>query len=142
MTMLRNALFRVALVFVFLLMAAGCEGGFTTSGSSERSQLTGRGGFVEKSMRSANGSITEEIEVDGSGLRLDATVMLEVEEGIFAIELLDADDNVTLSLEATPGNPASGQGYMERVFGNAQYRVTAEEARGVRYRLEFTFASQ
>jgi hypothetical protein len=123
-------------------MVAGCEGGFTASGTSERSRLTGRSGFVEKSMRRANGSITEEIEVDGAGGRLDATVTLEVEEGRFSIELLDADDNVTLSLEATPGNPASGQGYMETVFGNARYRVRAEEAKGVRYRLDFTLGSQ
>jgi hypothetical protein len=138
---LKDALRRGALV-VFLLLLAACEGGFTSMGSSERSQLTGRGGFVEKSMRRANGSITEEIEVDGSGGRLDTQVTLAVEQGTFAIELLDADDNVTLSLEATPGSPASGRGYLETVFGTAQYRVTAEEAQGVRYRLDFTFVSE
>lgn len=141
--MLRNSWFRVALLCVLLLaMVAGCEGAFTASGSSERSSFTAQGGFVERNIRRANGSITEEIELDGSGGRLDTTVTLEVEEGSFAIELLDADDNVTLSLEATPGNPASGQGTMETVFGTARYRVMAEEARGVRYRLEFTYASQ
>ncbi|MGD2147817.1 MAG: hypothetical protein PVH41_14065 [Anaerolineae bacterium] len=132
----------ITIVAVILVLVAGCEGGFTASGSSEQSRITGGGGFVERSIRRANGSITEEIDLNGSGGRLDTTVTLEVEEGVFTIELLDADDNVTLSLEATPGNPVSGQGYMETVFGNAQYRVRAEEAKGVRYRLDFTFVSQ
>jgi hypothetical protein len=101
--------------------------------------MTGSGGFVEVSIRRANGSITEEIEVNGTGMRLDTYVTLEVEEGSFAIELLDADENVTLALQATPGSPASGRGYMELDFGTAQYRVRAEEARGAHYRLEFTF---
>jgi hypothetical protein len=140
--MLRDALCRAGLAVVLLLALAACEGGFTSSGSSESSRVTGSGGFVEKSIRSANGSTTEEIELDGSGGRLDTQVTLQVEEGTFAIELLDADDNVTLSLQATPGDPASGQGYMETVFGTAQYRVMAEEAKGVRYRLEFTFVSE
>jgi hypothetical protein len=129
------------LVLILLLLLVACEGGFSSIGSSERSAMTGRGGFVEASMRRANGSITKEIELDGGADRLETQVSLSVEEGSFAIELLDADENVTLSLEATPGNPASGQGVMDVVFDSAQYRVRADEARGVTYRLDFTFAS-
>ncbi|MGD2148107.1 MAG: hypothetical protein PVH41_15560 [Anaerolineae bacterium] len=140
--MTRLSLRCMTLLLVLLLVLAACEGGFTASGSSEKSSLTGRGGFVERSIRRANGAITEEIEVDGGGQLLDTQVTLEVEEGSFAIELLDAEGNVTLSLEATPGNPASGRGTMETSFGQAEYRVRAEEARGVKYRLEFTFVSQ
>ncbi|MEA3375331.1 MAG: hypothetical protein U9R72_03930 [Chloroflexota bacterium] len=72
-------------------------------------------------------------------MRLETDVNLEVGEGTFTIELLDADGNVTLSLQATPGKPASGRGYMEVDFDEAEYRVTAEEAKDVYYRLEFVF---
>lgn len=88
---------------------------------------------------SANGSTTQGIEIGRSRLRLDTDVTLEVEEGTFTIELLDADGNVTLWLQATPGNPASGRGYMGVDFDEAGYRVMAEEANGVHYRFEFVF---
>jgi hypothetical protein len=131
----------VALILCLAVILAACEGGYVTSGGRESSRISGQGGFVEKNIRSANGSATEAIEVDASGLRLDTDVTLEVEEGTFTIELLDADGNVTLTLQATPGNPASGQGFMEVSFDEAEYRVTAEEAKGVHYRLDFTFSS-
>lgn len=138
--MSRSGTYRIGLVVILLLALAACEGGFTSMGSTERSALTARGGFVEASMRRANGSVTKEIELEGSVDRLNAQVTLSVEEGAFTIELLDADGNPTLSLVATPGNPASGQGTMDVVFDAADYRVRAEEARGVTYRIDFTFA--
>jgi hypothetical protein len=134
-------LLRVVVILWLTVAVVGCEGGYVSSGSRESSQIGGRGGWVEASIRSANGSVTQGIEVDASGLRLDTDVTLEVEEGAFSIELLDADGNVTLALQATPGNPASGRGYMEVDFDEADYRVTAEEAKGVHYRLDFTFVS-
>jgi hypothetical protein len=121
---------------------AACEGGYVASGSRESSRISGQGGWVESRIRSANGSATQGIELDGSGLRLDTEVTLEVEEGTFTIELLDGEGNVTLALRATPGNPASGRGYMEVDFDEAQYRVTAEEAKGVYYRMDFAFVSE
>ena len=47
---------------------------------------------------------------------MNTHVSLEVEEEEFTIELLDGEGNVTLSLEATPGNPVSGHG-LYRVAG-------------------------
>ncbi len=130
---------RVAfLVFISVILVA-CEGGYVTSGSRESSQLGSRGGWLEKSIRSANGSVTQSLEVGVSGLRLETYVTLEVEEGLFTIELLDEERNPTLSLQASPGNPASGRGYMVSRAGDANYRVIAEEAKGVHYRLEFEF---
>ncbi len=130
-----------AIVLSLALVVAACEGGYSASGVRESSQVVGgRGGWIEKRIRSANGSVTQTIEVDLSGRRLDTEVTLEVEEGTFTIELLDAEGNVTLAVQATPGNPTSGRGYMESRGGEVEYRVTAAEAKGVHYRLEFAFA--
>jgi hypothetical protein len=139
--MLKRSISYVCLAVVLLVVLAACEGAYTTRGGRESSRMGAQGGWVEKRINSANGSATQSIEVDVSGLRLNTEVSLEVEEGTFTIELLDADGNVTLSLQATPGNPASGQGYMETRFDEAEYRVTADGAKGVHYRLDFTFGS-
>lgn len=139
--MKRRMTLLTAFVVALVVVLAACEGGYSTSGARESSQMVGgRGGWIEKSIRSANGSVTQAIEVDLSGRRLDTEVTLEVEEGTFTIELLDGEGNVTLTVQATPGNPASGRGYMESRGGEAEYRVTAAEAKGVHYRLAFEFA--
>jgi hypothetical protein len=139
--MMGRRLLRTVLILGLTIALVACEGGYVASGSRESSRIGGQGGWVESRIRSANGSATQGIEVNASGLRLDTDVTVEVEEGAFTIELLDADGNVTLALQATPGNPVSGRGYMEVNFDEAEYRVTAEEAKGVYYRMEFTFAS-
>jgi len=127
-----------SLLIALVLLLAACEGGFTATGSSEKSRITANSGWIEKSFKKANGSATQEIELEWPGRRVEATVTLEVGEGTFHIELLDGEGNVTLSLEATPGQPASGSGFMKAdSFGDAKYRVTAVEAKEVKYRLEF-----
>ena len=137
--MLKRIWLFLSLMLVLVVLLTACGSGYTTTGSSERSRITNRSGWLEKSIKKANGSATQEIESDRSGRRLEATVTLEVSEGTFGIELLDGEGNVTLSLEATAGHPASGSGYMETdAFGDAKYRVTATEARDVKYRIEFT----
>ena len=121
-----------------VLMLSACEGGLTLVGQSERSRLSGQSGWVETTIRKANGSATRDLELGWSSVGIETTVALEVDEGSFLIELLDGDDNVTLSLEATPGQPATGSGYMETdTFGDAEYRVMAVQAIGVRYRFDF-----
>ena len=126
----------LALVTVLLLTA--CEGGFTASGTSHKSSIGMRNGWIEKRIKKADGSAVQEIEAEQPGRRLEATVTLEVGEGTFSIELLDREDNVTLTLEARPGHPATGSGYMvTNAFGEARYRVTAVEAKNVEYRIEF-----
>jgi len=127
-----------SLLIALVLLLAACEGGFSATGSSERSRITVNSGWIEKSFKKANGSATQKIELDWPGRRVEATVTLEVGEGTFHIELLDGEGNVTLSLEATPGRPASGSGFMKAdSFGDARYRVTAVEAKDVKYRIEF-----
>mgnify|MGYP001167096546 CR=1 FL=1 len=130
---------RIALALIVLLFAA-CDGVYTASGSQERSRVGGSGGWGEKDIKIAEGSATEVIELDGGGRRLDAAVTLAVEEGTFTIELLDAGGNVTLTCRATPGHPAEGRGMMETNAGEAVYRIAAEGARGVQYRIDFEFA--
>jgi len=137
--MLKRIWLFLSLILVSVVLLTACESSYTVTGSSERSRITNRSGWLEKSIKKANGSATQEIEVDWSGRRLEATVTLEVSEGTFGIELLDGEGNVTLSLEASAGRLASGRGYMETdTFGDAKYRVTAAEARDVKYRIEFT----
>jgi len=127
-----------SLLIALALLLAACEGGFSATGSSERSHITVNSGWIEKSFKKANGSTTQKIELDWPGRRVETTVTLEVGEGTFHIELLDGEGNVTLSLEATPGRPANGSGFMKAdSFGDARYRVTAVEAKDVKYRLEF-----
>jgi len=128
----------LSLTLAVILLLAACEGGYMTSGSSHRSHIGMQDGWFEKSIKKANGSAIQKIEADQPGRRLEATVTLEVGEGTFGIELLDQEGNGTLSLEAAPGRPASGSGTMEtNAFGEARYRVTAVEARDVKYRIEF-----
>jgi len=127
-----------SLLIVLILLLTACEGGFTATGSSERSHITSNSGWFEKSIKRANGSTTLKIEIERPGRRLETNVTLEAGEGTFRIELLDGESNVTLSLEATPGRPASGSGLMTTdSFGDARYRVTAVEAKDVKYRIEF-----
>ena len=121
-----------------VLLLAAFEGGFAATGNSERSRTTANRGWIEKSFKKANGSVTQDIELERSGRHMEATVTLEVGEGTFHIELLDGQGNVTLSLEATSGRPTSGSGFMEtNSFGNARYRVTVVEAKEVTYRIAF-----
>ena len=128
----------LGLAIALALLLAACEWGLTLVGHSERSSISPQGGWMETSTRSANGSAVRDLELELSNVRLDTTVVLEVGEGAFHIELLDGKDNVTLSLKATPGQPAEGSGYMETdTFGDAEYRVTAEDAKQVHYRFEF-----
>jgi hypothetical protein len=126
------------LLLAFILLLTACEGGFTATGSSERSHTTVNSGWIEKSIRKANGSATQKIEIEWPGRRLETNVTLEVGGGTFRIELLDGEGNVTLSVEATPGRPVSDSGFMKAdAFGDARYRVTAVEAKDVKYRIEF-----
>ena len=99
------------------------------------------GGNLTTKIKKANGSIEEEIEVDGGpGLILDADVTLSVERGSFKIELLGENGQVTLTLEARDGQAVSGHGQMVvDTFDEANYRVTATEAENVEYTIEYTF---
>jgi hypothetical protein len=128
----------IGLMFALALWVSGCEGGLTFMGSSERSSMSAQSGWIEITARSVNGSALRDLELGWSNARVPTSVALEVGEGSLAIELLDGDDNVTLSLEATPGNPASGDGYVDTDWdGEASYRLTATEAKQVRIRFDF-----
>jgi hypothetical protein len=99
------------------------------------------GGRVTTSVGKANGTTTENIEVEGvAGLILETNVILSVGSGSFKIELLGEDDQPTLTLEAGAGQTVEGQGQMVTdSFGEASYRVTAVEAEDVEYLIEYTF---
>jgi hypothetical protein len=67
-------------------------------------------------------------------------VTLTVGTGSYKIELLDESDEVTLVVEAKAGESKTGQGWMVTDgFGEASYRVTAVEAGGVEYTIEYAF---
>lgn len=130
------------LVVVALLALAlvACEG-YTQTGASTQSRQTGSGGNLATRINKANGSAEQSIEVeDGEGLILDSDVVLSVGSGTYKIELLGENGQVTLTLEAQAGQTVSGHGQMiVDSFGAAKYRVTATEAQGVEYSIEYSF---
>lgn len=126
------------LAVVLALMLSACEGGLTLSGVSENSRLSPQGGWIEITARKINGSSVRDLELGWGGVRVETAVAVEVGSGSLSIELLDEEDNVTLSVAATPGNPASGTGYVDTDWdGEANYRMTAEEAQDVTLRFDF-----
>lgn len=138
----------ITIAICIALLLASCEGGFVSTGSSTKSQLSGNSGWLEASYNKANGTtslyLLEEVESYGGesmeGAVLDVDVTLAVGVGSFTIELLGEDDAVTLTLEARDGQTVSGQGQcVFDVFGDARYRVTAVEAENVDYRMDYTF---
>ena len=139
---MRKAWF-VGLVGLLLLalILSGCEGYTQTGGSSSETQ-SNSGGSLSVRASKANGSVTQDIEVvGGSGLTLETDVVLTVGKGSYKIELLGENEEVTLTLEARDGQTVSGHGQMV-VAGmdeEASYRVTAVEAEGVEYTMEYTF---
>lgn len=133
-------LMSIALLGLVVVLLVACEGGYTTTGIRTTSHQDMRGGDLTVKIKKANGSSTQEIEIGGSGLTLDTDVRLSVEEGTFKLELLDSEGDVTLTLEAREGQTLSGSGRMVTdSFGDAQYRVTATEAKNVEYHFDYTF---
>jgi hypothetical protein len=123
---------------VFTLVA--CEG-YTQTGAKRVENQGPTGGNLAVQISTANGSVEESIEIeDGSGTTLDARVILTVRKGSYKIELLGADGEVTLSLEAAGNETVTGQGHMAvDSFGEANYRVTAVDAESIEYIIEYTY---
>jgi hypothetical protein len=119
---------------------AACEG-YSQTGVKTTSHQGLNGGDLSVRVGKASGSITQEIEAEGrAGVTLEADVTLTVEKGTFKIELLGANDQVTLSLEAHDGQTMSGHGQMVvSMAEEANYRVTATDAENVEYTIEYTF---
>jgi ABC-type glycerol-3-phosphate transport system substrate-binding protein len=128
------------LLVVVVLLLAGCEG-YTQMNSSSSEQHDAKGGKLTVAAGRANGTSTQTLETAASGEAiLDATVVLELGQGSFKIELLGENDEVTMVLEAQGGQAVSGIGWMVTdAFGDASYRVTAVEAEDVEYRIEYVF---
>lgn len=130
----------VGLALLALLLVA-CEG-YSQVGARSSSHEDMNGGTVKVKVSKANGTVTEEIEVDSGypGEMLETEVTLTVEKGSFRIELLGKDDEVSLILEARDGQTVSGQGQMMvDSLNEASYRVTASEAENVEYTIKYTF---
>jgi hypothetical protein len=126
------------LFIVWASLLTACGEGFIATGTSEKSHFAGKNGWLERSIKKANGSAVQKIELERPGRRLYTNVTLEVGEGTFQIELMDGEGNVTLTLEATSGQPASDSSLVTTgPFGDVKYRVTAVEAKDVKYRIEF-----
>jgi hypothetical protein len=138
--MSRNAVRFLLWLTLLAVLLAGCEG-YSQTGVKTKSHQDQRGGSLSVQAKKANGSLTEEIEVEGgAGLTLEADVTLSVEKGAFKIELLGKDDQVTLTLEARDGESVSGHGQMVvDAFEEANFRVTATEAENVEYTIVYTY---
>ncbi len=128
----------VLLVSLLALLFTACEGGYTSRG--ERSSMTQSGdrGEIDVRIDSASGSVTKGVEFDCAGCIVEVDVTLQVEQGTYKLEFLGEDEEVTLALEASDGQQVTGSGYMVTdSFGEGEYRVTAEEARGVSYHITY-----
>ncbi|NIN66586.1 MAG: hypothetical protein GTO63_18245 [Anaerolineae bacterium] len=133
-----RTLVAAVLVSLLALSLTACEGGYTTRGERVTMTEVGRGGEVDVRVDSANGSTTKDLEFDCTDCIVDVNVTLQVDQGSFKLEFLGEDDEVTLTLEASPGEQASGSGYMVTDgFGEGEYRVTADEAQGVSYHISY-----
>jgi hypothetical protein len=128
-----------ALVVLLLLMAA-CEG-LSQTGVRTTSHQRMDGGDLQVRIDKANGAALQDLETEGHpGEVLDAKVTLTVGKGSFRIDLLGEEDEVTLALEASAGQTVQGEGWMVTdAFGEASYRVTADEAEEVAYTIDYTF---
>lgn len=129
----------VCLLLLGLLLVA-CEG-ISQTGVKTSSHQGISSGDLSVQIGKANGTALQDIETEGyAGAVLEADVTLSVGKGSFKIELLGEEDEVTLSLEARDGQSASGSGQMTAdAFGEASYRITANEAEDVEYTIEYTF---
>jgi len=129
----------VLLAFLALLLAA-CAG-YTEVGPSESEHRGMGSGDLTVEIGKANGTTTKSIELAGGGdLTLEADVTLAVGLGSYKIELLGANDQVTLVLEANAGETVEGHGQMVTdTIGEASYRVTATNAEKVTYVIQYTF---
>lgn len=127
-------------LMLLVLFLSACEG-YSQTGARSSSYDNPGGGGVKVEASKANGTSTQDIELEGySGGMLEADVTLAVGKGSFQIELLGEDDQVTLNLEASDGQTVSGHGQMAvDTFGEASYRVTATEAEEVAYTIEWTY---
>lgn len=131
----------IGLILLAVLLVA-CEG-YSQSGVSSRTRSGLNGGEHRVRVGKASGTAVQDIELEESiypGDVLEADVTLSVERGMFRIELLEQDDEVTLELEARGGETVSGRGQMvANAFGDASYRVTATEAENVEYTINWTY---
>ena len=137
--MFRRRLVGLALALVAVVLVA-CAG-YTEQGPSESEHRGMGSGDLTVEIGKANGTTTKSIELAGGGhLTLEADVTLAVGLGSYKIELLGANDQVTLVLEANAGETVEGHGQMVTdTIGEASYRVTATNAEKVTYVIEYTF---
>ena len=134
--------FSIISLIILALLVVACEG-FSQTGVSTRSRSGLNGGEHAVRVGKANGTAEQSIELgdsSSSGVVLEADVTLSVAKGLFRIELLGEEDSATLKLEARDGQTTSGHGQMViDAFGDASYRVTAEEAENVEYTILWTY---
>lgn len=132
----------VTMIFALVVALSACSGeGFTASGTRSQGSETADGGTYAVHLDKAQGTTSESLELqDGADATLDATVTLAVGKGSFTLELLGADDAVTLTLQAADGETVEGTGTMVAdSFGAAKYRVSARDAENVDYQIVYTY---
>jgi hypothetical protein len=129
-------------LLVLALLLVACEG-YSQSGASSQTRSGLNGGEHRVRVGKASGTAGQDIELEDSGYAggvLETDVTLSVGKGMFRIELLGQDDKVALELEARGGQTVSERGQMVvDVFGDASYRVTAEDPENVEYTINWTY---
>jgi hypothetical protein len=130
----RNLLIAAA-ILILAMLACGGSGTYKTTQRS-----SGNVGHIEVSAESADGTTTHDAEIDEEYDEepVDLSATVEVQAGTCRVEFLDDFGSVVFALDASPGQPASGSGSVTTDDeGNISYRVTAENAQGVRIIIDY-----
>ena len=128
----------VGLTVLLVAALTACEGGYSVTGHRVKESHSIDRGEIDVRIKSANGSVCRDIDLDYANATVDVEVTLEVEKGMFELDFLGGEDEVAFSLKAGSGQKQSGTGHMVTDnFGEAAYRVTATEAKGVAYHISY-----
>jgi hypothetical protein len=110
------------------------------TGYSTTHQRFGNRGKVIVNIESVNGSREDKIEIDEdfSWDMVTLNITVEVESGNYSAVFID-DEGESLSLEASPGNPASARTQMEvDASGNITLQSAGEGVEGVKITIDYS----
>jgi hypothetical protein len=125
----------VALIAGLSAVILACGTGYSTT-----RQRFGNRGKVIVNIESVNGSREDQVEIDEdfSWDTVTLNITVEVESGNYTAVFID-DEGQSLSLEASPGNPASASTQMEvDASGEITLQSEGESVEGVKITIDYS----
>jgi hypothetical protein len=125
----------VALIAGLSMVILACGTGYSTT-----HQRFGNRGKVIVNIESVNGSREDQVEIDEdfSWDTVTLNITVEVESGNYSAVFID-DEGQSLSLEASPGNPASASTQMEvDASGEITLQSEGESVEGVKITIDYS----